>query len=89
MPIEMVHYLDLTKSLCPRCMVPNTFNHLNIVHNCNAPNFKCLLDQTRRIQEAKISRKKGIAEIQKLIDPYLNKVKRCIEKTKLAKIYKA
>ena len=83
LPFEVVQYINSMTSMCPSCSKPNTPNHLLIQHNCWLPNLNELLLMTRAAQDAKISRKEGLAAVREIINPFLTKMKLCIEMQRL------
>ena len=83
MPLELVYYLNTTKSLCSKCKVPNSVSHLQSQHNCILPDLQTLLKKTYPIQEAKSSRRQGIEKIRCILQPLLSKLKLCIGETLL------
>jgi len=82
MPHEIVEYLNITKSSCVVCNTPNSFQHLNLGHNCTVPNFSELLRISQNIQELQKPRKEKLETIRHLVKFYLEKIKFTIAKQK-------
>ena len=72
-PLEFIHYLNLTKSSCPTCNTTNTFAHLQDKHHCQLPDAYTLLQMCRRIQESKGPRKQCLERAKLIIEPFLKK----------------
>ena len=71
MPKELVSYLNLTKSICPKYKTPNSIQHLRLNHNCVLPDLEDILQLTSPIQKAKMPRREGISRTKELIKPLL------------------
>jgi len=77
MPVELVHFINFTHSLCPVCKVPNSLKHLEFGHRCIIPDLETLLIRTKPYQEAKIPRRKGIECIRAFLKPLLDRMRFC------------
>jgi len=75
MPCQLIQYLNLTKSICKICYVPNSVTHCRKVHGISLPDLEEVLELTSKYQKKKISRKEAIQEIRKVIEPFLKKLK--------------
>jgi hypothetical protein len=78
MPKELVTYLNTTRSLCPLCKVPNTLNHLELVHKYFFPGLKTVLQSTRKLQKAKIPRNESLKAVNEILNPLLQRLRNCI-----------
>jgi hypothetical protein len=80
MPFELIKYLNILKSLCPQCGVPNSISHLEYVHNCKVPDFDTILKDSLILQESKIPRRKCLDTIRLMLQDILLQIKICILK---------
>ena len=79
MPHELIDYLNTSKSLCAKCGVPNSFNHLKYVHNCPLPDLTEILKLSKMYQMAKVPRKQSLEVIRSVIKGFLSKMQECIQ----------
>jgi len=82
MPNELVQYLNITKSMCPKCKTPNSFHHLKEKHGCPLPNLRELLQMASPVQKARMSRREGVNKLRDLLRPFIYKLRRCVDSLK-------
>ena len=75
MPKEFIHYLNLTKSSCPTCETPSTFDHLECRHHLKLPNANELLRLCQKVQDGKAPRKESLELMREIINPYLRRLR--------------
>jgi len=78
LPLEVVKYINLTRSICKKCSCINSIEHLNTQHACSFPEVFHLLEQIRPLQTANLSRRDALIASKKIIVPHLEELKKCI-----------
>jgi len=78
LPKEIIHYINLSNSICFECNTPNTTKHLQTKHNLSIPDVTTLLQKTEKIQESKQSRREKLCKVKEIILPHLNKLSQYI-----------
>ena len=80
MPREMAHYINLSRSICTECKVPNSTEHLLYKHGIQIPNWEELVTQiqTKQIKES-MRRRQGIELARSEVKINLSKYREAIE----------
>ena len=71
---ELATYINLSKSMCKKCTVPNTACHLQRVHGVSLPTWEDLVNMIKEaIKGPKMSRKKQVTKARGVLKTYLDK----------------
>jgi hypothetical protein len=73
---DLIQYINICNSICSKCKVPNSIQHIETIHQIKLPKVEVLLESTKKAQESKAPRQEKINKTKEIIQPHLKKLRK-------------
>ena len=76
----MIQYINLSRSICKECKVPNTVKHLHYKHGVQLPDWEQMITEIHsKLGREHRKRRQGVELAREEVKTNLNKYRRAVE----------